>query len=130
MQDSEIKQPVEVESSKPERPRHEGKPRHFQKRNPRHAPVMSSENDENVEVIEVEPLTVTPLDPANPVPARHLQPWTPSERKQVSNAYNDGLSIEQIAIACGRSELAVASHLNYAGLLGRSEAFSYAKKTN
>jgi hypothetical protein len=89
-----------------------------------------SENDEGVEAVEPEPISVIPLDPTTPGPVRHLLPWTPTERKQVSNAYNEGMPIEQIAIACGRSELAVGCHLNNAGLLGRNEAFSYAKKTN
>lgn len=121
----------EIESPKPPHgPRPERKPKHFQRRKPNHVSAGNMQDvDESVEPVEVEPINVVPLDPSKPAASRHGQPWTAVERTQVSNAFREGLPIEQIAIACGRSNFAVACHLDYAGLLARVEAFKYAKDT-
>ena len=122
---------TEAESPKQHGPRPERKPKHFQRRKPNHQSHASAGNmqdiDEMSEPVEVEPVNVVPLDPSQPAPSRHGQPWTSVERVQVSNAFREGMPVEQISLACGRSNFAVACHLEYAGLLPRVEAFKYAK---
>lgn len=115
------------------------KSKNFQRRNkPQHGANgngdrgldRNGENDEGADDVESnEPLVVVPLDSSKPGASRQGQTWTLAERQQVSNAYREGMSIGEISFASGRSEFAVACHLEYAGLLGRGQALQYTKKT-
>lgn len=119
-------------------PRSDNKSKNFQRRNkPQHGGNgngdrgfdRNGDNDEGADEVESsEPLVLVPLDPTKAGASRQGQTWTSAERQQVSNAYREGMLISQISFASGRSEFAVACHLEYAGLLGRGEALQYAKK--
>lgn len=120
-------------------PRQDNKSKNFQRRNKQHGANgngngdrgfdRNGDNDEGADEVESsEPLVVVPLDPTKAGASRQGQTWTSAERQQVSNAYREGMLISQISFASGRSEFAVACHLEYAGLLGRGEALQYAKK--